>query len=80
VYFTLIPVLAVKREGVNLAMSCICPLATIATLIVLAVLRPDAGVASIAASTATAAMRATTPVLRLRTSSVRVSCMVAASS
>ena len=35
VYFTLIPVLAVKSEGVNLAMSCICPLATIATLIVL---------------------------------------------
>ncbi len=60
VYLTLIPVFAVKSEGVNDAMSCICGLATIATLIVLAVGRPSAPAASDATAmspTATAPTR-----------------------
>src|SRR4051812_8635133 len=42
VYFTLIPVLAVKRDGVSDAMSFICGLSTMATLIVPPL--PEAGV------------------------------------
>src|SRR6266511_748222 len=51
-----------------------------ATLIVLAVLLPDAAAAYDAAATANARVRATTSVLRLWTLPVRASCMVAASS
>jgi len=79
VYLTLIPVFAVKSEGVRLAMSCICPLATIATLIVLLVLLPDAVAARIAAITAAATDSATASVLRRRTLPIRASCMAASS-
>src|SRR5439155_1062622 len=55
-----------KSEGVNLAMSCICPLATIATLIVLALVLPIA----VAASEATA----TSPMTRIPTSTLMERC------
>jgi hypothetical protein len=48
-------------------MSCICPLATTATLIVLAELLPEAAPADVAATTAAAMSRTATRVLRLRT-------------
>jgi hypothetical protein len=77
----LIPVFFVKSDGVNLAMSCICPFATIATLIVLPVLLPDAADTNNAdTTTAAAAARATVRVLRLRAPPYRASCMVLASS
>src|SRR5262249_8749489 len=74
-YFTLIPVFLVNSEGVNFAMSCIWPLATMATLIVLASLRPDAAVANDVAVTATAMARATTRVVRRGWLRVRCLCM-----
>jgi hypothetical protein len=70
----------VKSEGVNLAMSCICPFATTATLIVFAELLPDAAPANVAAITVIAMARASASVLRRRTLPVFASCMVAASS
>jgi hypothetical protein len=80
VYFTLIPLFFVKSEGVNLAMSCICPFATTATLIVLAELLPDAAPANDAAMTAAAMSRTVTSVPRLRTLPILLPYMVAASS
>jgi uncharacterized membrane protein YfcA len=86
VYFTLIPVFAVKSDGVKLAMSCICGLATMATLIVFFVLVvlfvfwPDAAATSDAAATAPTAVSAIARILRLRTLPTRCFCMVAASS
>src|SRR5262249_41830993 len=61
---------------VNLAMSCICPFATTATLIVFAELLPDAAPATDAAITAIAMASATASALRRRTLPVLASCMV----
>jgi hypothetical protein len=80
VYFTLIPLFFVKSEGVNLAMSCIWPFATTATLIVLAELLPDAAPANDAAMTAAAMSRTATSARGLRTLQILLPCMVAASS
>jgi hypothetical protein len=60
-------------------MSCICGFATIATLIVLPVLLPDAADTNNADMT-TATARAAVRVLRLRTPPYLASCMVLASS
>jgi hypothetical protein len=60
-------------------MSCICGFATIATLIVLAALDPDADDMNIADTRATEAVRATAMVFRLRTPPDRALFMVAAS-
>jgi hypothetical protein len=80
VYFTLIPDLDVKREGVSDAMSCICGFATIATLIVVSALFPVAVPASSASATTPAA---TTPPATLsgrRVLRFRALCMVDTSS
>jgi hypothetical protein len=71
----------VKSDGVNFEMSNIWPFATMATLIVLAVLLPDAAATNIADTTTTmATARATARVLRLRTLPDRAFCMADASS
>jgi hypothetical protein len=62
----LIPLFAVKSDGVRLAMSCICGFATIATLIV-AALRFAEAVAASRAATAATTVRATGSAHRIRT-------------
>jgi hypothetical protein len=61
-------------------MSCICGFATIATLIVLAVLLADAAATKDVAITADPMARATASVFRLRALPARLFCMVTASS
>src|SRR6266550_1561067 len=80
VYLTLIPVFAVKSDGVNDAMSCICGLATIAMLIVLAVGRPIAVAASDATATIATTSTPTKTFAGGRLLTFRGSCMVTASS
>src|SRR5438067_4533724 len=76
VYFTLIPVFAVKSEGVRDAMSCICGFATIATLIVLAAVPPIAVAASDASATTPATKTPTRTFTRRRVLPFRASSMV----
>ena len=76
VYFTLIPVFAVKSEGVNDAMSCICGFATIATLIVFAAVPPIAVAASDASATIPATKTPTRTFTRRGVLPFRASCMV----
>src|SRR3954451_13059630 len=80
VYFTLIPVCFVNSDGVSDAMSCICGLATMATLIVFPAAWPDAVAASAAAMTISAANDEPTSVARFRTDRVRALCMTQTSS
>src|SRR3954451_10732655 len=80
VYFTLIPVFAVKSDGVNDAMSCICGFATIATLIVFAAVLPVAVAARNATAAILAASTPTTASTGGRLLPFRASCMVDASS
>jgi hypothetical protein len=61
-------------------MSCICGFATIATLIVFALLLPDAAATNDVAVTAIPMVRATASSVRLRTLPARLFCMVGASS
>src|SRR4029077_11924558 len=75
VYLTLIPVCFVNSDGVSDAMSCICGLATMATLIVFPAVWPDAVVASAAAMTISATNDEPTSLARFRTDRVRASSM-----
>src|SRR3981081_1954340 len=79
VYFTLIPVFAVNSEGVSDAMSVICGFATIATLIVLALVPPIAVAASDASAT-TPARKTPRTVARRCVLPFGAFCMVDASS
>src|SRR5712691_1713039 len=80
VYFTLMPVFAVKSEGVSDAMSCICGFTTIATLIVLAAVPPIAVAASDASATIPATKTPTRTFARRRVLPFGGSCMADASS